>query len=104
MTKKHTCEAHIRGSLRNTMPVPTADAIGFRSAQCGNKAKVEHNGKRYCGIHDPVRRAERQAKHEQWALEKATSDLLEACKEMLEGRKGARDKARAAIAKAEGTE
>ena len=102
MSEKHTCEGLVGGS--------------FDFRPCGNKAKVEHNGKRYCGIHNPVRRAEQQAKRDakyeagaerqrkRWALERATSDLLEACKEMLEGRKGARDKARAAIAKAEGTE
>jgi len=37
---------------------------------CGKTAKVERDGKHYCGIHDPVRRAEKQReKREAWDAE-----------------------------------
>ena len=29
---------------------------------CGNRAKVERNGKHYCSVHDPVAKKERDAK------------------------------------------
>ena len=32
-----------------------------RSYSCGNKAKVERDGKHYCGVHDPVAQAEKRA-------------------------------------------
>ncbi len=98
---------------------------GFDYFQCGNKAKVERDGKHYCGTHDPVRRAVRQAKRDavyeakmvpqrkRWAMNNAAGDLLEALKNMLVGYErdaGPDDpidqiiisEARAAIAKAEG--
>lgn len=31
----------------------------WSSHNCENKAKMEHEGKWYCGIHDPVRKAEK---------------------------------------------
>lgn len=36
-------------------------AGAWRSYPCQKPAKVERDGKHYCGIHDPVRRAEKQA-------------------------------------------
>lgn len=30
-------------------------------APCGKPAKVDHDGKRYCGIHDPVKKAKKRA-------------------------------------------
>jgi hypothetical protein len=32
---------------------------GFASFPCGRKAKVERDGKHYCGIHDPAKREAR---------------------------------------------
>lgn len=34
----------------------------YRSYPCGKNAKFERGGKHYCGIHDPVTVAEKQAK------------------------------------------
>lgn len=40
--------------------------------QCFNKGKVERDGKWFCGIHDPVKIAERDAvKRKQWDDERA---------------------------------
>ena len=36
-------------------------SYGGQYYQCLNKAKVERNGKHYCGVHDPVRLAEKAA-------------------------------------------
>lgn len=37
-------------------------------SQCPNNAKVERDGKWYCGTHDPVKRKEKQEKRdEKWA-------------------------------------
>ena len=37
---------------------------------CGKRAKVERDGHWYCGIHDPVRRAEKhKARDEKWEKE-----------------------------------
>jgi len=59
---------------------------------CKNAAKVERNGKWYCGTHDPDKRKARQEKQQakwekesedrqkQWRLQSAAPDLLAACK------------------------
>ena len=64
----------------------------WRSYQCSNNAKMEHEGKYYCGTHDPVKRKARQdARYkkydEEWAASKkknllnaAAPDLYKACK------------------------
>jgi hypothetical protein len=40
------CEAKIQGA-----------SIWSRKPRCSNAAKIEHEGKWYCGIHSPVRKA-----------------------------------------------
>lgn len=94
---------------------------------CGKPAKVEVDGKHYCGVHDPVRAKERRNKR--WAerqqgferaskirqLEAAAPDLLAALQEIVQkrlekasspaeadGSDGRYARARAAIAKATG--
>ena len=99
--------------------VATAGMAFYRPKPCGNKAKVEVDGLHYCGMHDPSRvaakRAERTAKWEEerakklreWALSSAAPALLEALIDCLDCEfpvtdKAVIEKARAAIAKAEG--
>ena len=42
----------------------------FSSSPCARTAKVERNGKHYCGIHDPVSVAEKRAKRDaEWRAE-----------------------------------
>lgn len=59
---------------------------GRRQQDCGKPAKVEVEGKHYCGIHNPIAIAEKQAKREaKWAeerneAEKAKSARLEAAR------------------------
>lgn len=36
---------------------------GFNSHECGKKAKVEENGKYYCGIHNPEKGRVREEKN-----------------------------------------
>ena len=37
------------------------------SNQCENRAKMEHEGKHFCGVHDPVKRkAKEDAKRDEW--------------------------------------
>jgi len=64
---------------------------------CGNPAKMEHEGKPYCGIHDPVKRAAREAaskakwdalwkaKTERWAEEKKLEERRTACELACQG-------------------
>jgi uncharacterized Zn finger protein (UPF0148 family) len=89
---------------------------------CGRSAKVERDGKWYCGIHDPVKRAEKAAvQHAKWMaeleastkkrkLDRAAPELYEVLKAVvafwdaitMEDRvKDIHDKARAALAKVE---
>ena len=63
--------------------------------KCSTRAKVERDGKWYCGIHDPVRvaakRAERDAEYARkctersakWSMERAAPDLLAALKAVV---------------------
>jgi uncharacterized Zn finger protein (UPF0148 family) len=54
--------------------IPTT-AWGYRPAPCGNRAKVERNGKFYCGIHDPVAvRAKRDARNAKWDAQREASE------------------------------
>lgn len=71
----HTCEA-VRWQRGH-----------FHSYVCGKPAKIERDGKWYCGIHDPVRvdtkRAERDAEvNRQWAVRTAQRNLEHAAPEM----------------------
>lgn len=44
-------------------------------ARCSNKAKVEHGGKWYCGVHSPEGEARRkQRQHARWAEERARNE------------------------------
>jgi len=43
---------------------------GWHSYQCGNKPKVERDGKLYCGVHDPIRlQKKREEKQKEWKEE-----------------------------------
>jgi hypothetical protein len=66
---------------------------GFNWYPCSNKAKVERDGKHYCNVHDPVRRAERASQqkakwreeiefeqfsdHQKWERERRAFQALE---------------------------
>jgi hypothetical protein len=64
----------------------------WRATECGNKGKVERDGKWFCGTHDPVAQAlKRSLRDKQWETERAAQskadaltyaapDLLKACK------------------------
>lgn len=77
---RHPCEAALRGG----------STWNHYTYACGKTAKVEREGKWYCGTHDPVAVSARQAKRDQardekwaertrtWKLEQAAPDLLEA--------------------------
>lgn len=66
------------------------DSLSRRSYPCGKKAKVEREGKHYCGTHDPVaRRAKAEVREAKWRkefdeqqrvyrIQDAAHDLLEA--------------------------
>ncbi len=46
--------------------------FGFNDKRCGNPAKMTHEGKPFCGVHDPVKRqakwaAESDANRAKWA-------------------------------------
>lgn len=36
------------------------DGTGFRWYQCKNRSKTEHEGKPYCGVHDPIKKKARE--------------------------------------------
>ena len=64
MSEKHTCEGRVWHSF------------SLRSHACGKTAKMEHEGKWYCGIHDPVKRAGKRAERDaaweaKWNAERA---------------------------------
>lgn len=62
---KHTCDGKVWD--------------GWRYHQCSKNAKVERNGKHYCGIHDPVARAEKNAaKESAYLAECAAKELAQA--------------------------
>lgn len=51
---------------------------------CGKKAKVERDGKPYCGVHDPEKRKAKDAERQvEWdrksAIRKREYDILKAC-------------------------
>jgi hypothetical protein len=55
---------------------------GFYGSACGRNAKVERNGKWYCGMHDPVAIAEkREARNKEFDLKWAAERAQEAKKE-----------------------
>ena len=46
---------------------------------CGKPAKTEHEGKFYCGIHNPVKQAAKlKARNERWKVESEDSRLKQA--------------------------
>lgn len=99
---KHQCSTRVYGR--------------FRGSNCSKAAKIERNGKWYCGVHDPEKVAARAAKRTEefeagWAIRKARMKLEAAAPDLLAALKGVLavsdrqtieyDMARAAIAKAE---
>ena len=82
---RHPCEASLLGG----------SVWSRHTYACGKTAKVERDGKWYCGIHDPVRvaakRAERDAEYARkctersakWSMERAAPDLLAALKAVV---------------------
>jgi hypothetical protein len=101
---------------------PNCRAGSFRGHMCQKAAKVEREGKWYCGIHDPVTAEDKRAqRHAAWEVEyeaskaknrlqSAAPDLLFALKNLLAVKNGeggtvfnSDEIALAAIAKAEGT-
>lgn len=49
----------------------TWPADAFNSVRCGNKGKVQHQGKWYCGIHSPEAKQKRKAKSDaHWELKR----------------------------------
>lgn len=80
---RHTCEAAVwaRGY--------------FRTYACGKTAKVERDGKWYCGIHDPVRLAEKRAARDaeydrRYAENRKHQQLRDAAPELYEALRIAR--------------
>lgn len=71
--EKHTCTTLVYSSW------------SIRWGGCGKPAKVERNGRWYCGIHDPVKlaakRAERDAKYERWATRREWDLKLQSLRE-----------------------
>lgn len=60
MSAAHTRGDAMSGHTATAAPagVCCARIYGYHDSHpCGNPAKVEHEGKFYCGTHDPVRRA-----------------------------------------------
>ena len=80
---KHKCCKTVHGDFSVKYP-------------CRNTAKVERNGKWYCGTHDPEKRKARETlqrskwdkefaeRQKRWRLESAAPDLLAACKVCLQ--------------------
>lgn len=61
---------------------------GFTSYVCGNKAKMESEGKYYCGVHDPVRIKARDDKKykeytEKWDARNAKQARADLCVSVL---------------------
>jgi hypothetical protein len=53
---------------------------GYHAYPCGKKGKVERGGKWYCGMHDPIKLAERRSakdaeRNARWAREDAIREL-----------------------------
>lgn len=48
---------------------------GYRSYQCGKPGKVEHEGRWFCGVHNPIAKAKRvEARHAKWDVERAARE------------------------------
>ena len=65
---------------------------------CRNKAKMQHEGKSYCGIHDPVKRKSREDERHhklnakwktEWAREKESRHKLDTWDGLVAGLEGA---------------
>ena len=55
---------------------------GFHQFNCRNKPKMTHEGKGYCGLHDPVKRAAKQAERDakwqaQWEARDAAQEAAQ---------------------------
>jgi uncharacterized Zn finger protein (UPF0148 family) len=55
---------------------------GWRYEPCANNSKVERDGKFYCGVHDPVKVAERQARHDRARLAQRKAEAYEATRQL----------------------
>ena len=61
--------------------------FGFSRTICSKPAKMEHEGKFYCGIHDPVRiKDKRKAQADKW---RAEADALRASRAEAEAKQAA---------------
>lgn len=71
---------------------------GYHRPVCGNTAKMEYNGQHYCGVHDPVKAAERRAvNNAKW---KAEMDAQSAARAAAKQRQAAQDALVEAVLKA----
>lgn len=67
--KGKTCEERLHREHPDFFAKNTEDRY---SHVCGKPAKMEHEGKCYCGRHDPVKRAAKNAeRHARWDRESA---------------------------------
>jgi uncharacterized Zn finger protein (UPF0148 family) len=81
---KHTCQARFYSQWSST------------PSTCNKTAKMEHEGKHYCGIHDPVKKqAKRDEKHKEW------NDRYEASKKAREEAEARKKLGEESIAKVE---
>jgi hypothetical protein len=69
------------------------EGFGFNRIKCHNNAKVEREGKHYCGMHDPVARVEKQNKRDdasraEWKARDAAQAKAQAEQKELERRAG----------------
>jgi hypothetical protein len=76
MSERHTCEKNVWG--------------GYTTHKCMKTAKMQHKGVWYCGIHDPVQKAAKDAAREakwqvEWAADKAKWAHSEARNALCEG-------------------
>ena len=70
-----TCERCKSSSMFQSSGARCSARVNYgdwgRSHQCENRAKMEHEGKHFCGVHDPVKRDARDAaKREEWAVKR----------------------------------
>jgi hypothetical protein len=69
---------------------------GWSRGVCGKPSKIEHKGKHYCEVHNPVKRKEKQDKRDaemraEWAAKDAARDAAKAKQAELERRAGCYD-------------
>lgn len=62
---------------KNKKPCEATIFSQWSSHKCGKVARMEHEGKHYCGIHDPVKRKEKQAERDRKWREEHDAQALE---------------------------